>query len=338
MLRRVFMAVSLLVLVYLGLVMVATIEQLASAADRLHAGLGGPVFGGLLALFVAVLLAPLLLYLRLPRPLLPPADSSGPAHAAFVAELSRQLARNPRLAGTALRTEADLEAALARLSAEATTIVRDSASAVFVATAVMQNGRLDGLIVLATQFRMVWRIAALYYQRPSPRQMLYLYANVGTAALVADSLQDVDFAAIVTPMVSAAVPSAKGAIPGLQGLSNLLVNSVATGAANAFLTLRVGIVAREYCAALARPDRRQVRQRATAAALGLVGQIVRENGSRVVQGFWSAVAGSVGGAVDSTLAGVRSALAPLAEKVSGAAARILPRREPDPGPDGPAGP
>ncbi len=326
--QRLLVTFSILVLLYLTVVMVASIEQLASAADRLHLGLGGPVFLVLLGIFAVAALTPVFLYLRLPKPLVPPKEDSGPKHAAFLVQLRQQLGRNPRLAGLPLKSEADVEAALAVLSKESSIVVRESASAIFVATSVMQNGRLDGLIVLVTQFRMVWRIASIYYRRPSPRQMLYLYSNVGSAALLADSLQDVDFSAIVTPMVAAALPSAKGAIPGLQGLSTLLVNSIATGAANAFLTLRVGIVAQQYCEALTHPARRQVRQRATVAALVLVGQIVRENGGRVVQGFWGAVGSVVSGAASSTTAGARSALSSAVESVRSAAARVRPGKEP----------
>lgn len=52
----------------------------------------------------------------------------------------------------------------------------------------MKNGRLDGLVVLSCPLRMLWRIASVYYQRPPPRQMLYLYSNVGANVLFADNI------------------------------------------------------------------------------------------------------------------------------------------------------
>jgi hypothetical protein len=167
--------------------------------------------------------------------------------------------------------------------------VRGTASAIFASTAVMQNGRLDALVVFGSQVRMTYRIASIYYRRPSPRQMMYLYGNVGANVLVADNLQDVDFAGIVTPVVTAAIPSLKGAVPGLQGISHLLVNSFANGAANAFLTLRVGLIARDYCAALTYPDKARIRRSATLAALSMVAEIAREQGTRVAQAAWGAV-------------------------------------------------
>ena len=133
-------------------------------------------------------------------------------------------------------------------------VVQDTANNVFVGTAVMQNGRLDGLIVLVAQLRMVWQIAKIYYQRPSPRQMLYLYSNVGTTVFLADSIQQINFMELAAPLVASVIPSLKGAIPGLQGIATLMVNSIANGSANAFLTLRVGIVTRQYCETLTIPS------------------------------------------------------------------------------------
>ena len=76
-------------------------------------------------------------------------------------------------------------------------------------------------------------------------------------------------------MVALIIPSAKGAIPGVQGISHLLVNSIANGTANAFLTLRVGIVARRYLEATAVPSRQETQRSATVSALALVGAIAR---------------------------------------------------------------
>ena len=71
-----------------------------------------------------------------------------------------------------------------------TAIVREAASGVFLATAVSQSGRLDGLLVLAAQSRMVWRVAHLYHQRPTLRDIAHLYANVAGTAFVAGELQE----------------------------------------------------------------------------------------------------------------------------------------------------
>ena len=270
---RLLAFIAALVILYAGVVLVGGIAQVAAAADRISMGLGQPVFWTLLAVFVVLAVAPIVLYFRLPRPV----------------TLAEALARNPLVAGMPLESEEQVAAAIARLDQEANAVVRGTASAIFASTAVMQNGRLDALIVFGSQVRMTYRIASIYYRRPSPRQMLSLYGNVGANVLIADNLADVDFAGIVTPVVTAAIPSLKGAVPGLQGISHLLVNSFANGAANAFLTLRVGLIARDYCAALHAPDKARIRRSATLAALAMVSEIAKEQGTRVAQAAWGAV-------------------------------------------------
>ena len=53
-----------------------------------------------------------------------------------------------------------------------------------------------------------------------------------------------------------------GAIPGFQVFTTIAVNSLLSGSANAFLTLRVGMIAKAYCGSLVAQPRTQ------AAALG----------------------------------------------------------------------
>ena len=286
---RLLAFVAALLILYAGVILVAGITQVAAAADRISLGLGQPVFWTLLVVFALLVVAPIALYLRLPRPLTPPDSDTGPEYDEYLRKLKAQLARNPLIAGMPLESDEEVAAAIARLDKDADAVVRGTASAIFASTAVMQNGRLDALVVFGSQVRMTYRIASIYYRRPSPRQMLYLYGNVGANVLVADNLSDVDFAGIVTPVVTAAIPSLKGAVPGLQGISHLLVNSFANGAANAFLTLRVGLIARDYCAALTHPDKARIRKSATLAALTMVAEIAREQGTRVASAAWGAV-------------------------------------------------
>jgi hypothetical protein len=305
---RLLAFVAALVILYAGVILVAGITQVAAAADRISFGLGQPVFWTLLAVFAAMVVAPIVLFLRLPRPLTPPDTDTGPEYDEYLAKLRAQLARNPLIAGMPLQSDEEVAAAITRLDKEADAVVRGTASAIFASTAVMQNGRLDALIVFGSQVRMTYRIASIYYRRPSPRQMLYLYGNVGANVLIADNLSDVDFAGIVTPVVTAAIPSLKGAVPGLQGISHLLVNSFANGAANAFLTLRIGLIARDYCAALTHPDKARIRKSATLAALSMVAEIAKEQGSRVAQSAWGAVSDAATSTAMVTVRQTRNAM------------------------------
>lgn len=304
-LSRFFLAVGVFILLYLVAVLFSSVTQLATAADRIYMGAGQPVFWVLTAIFLACILSPIVLYLRFPKPLVPPKETSGPEHDAYLEALLPRMRKNPRLKGVQLATVADIPPALAILSTEANHVVRNTSATVFASTALLKNGRLDGLILLVTQARMIWKISTIYYQRPSPRQMVFLYSNVCASALIADSIDDIDFAQLITPMVVSIAPSLKGAVPGLQGISNLLVNCIASGAANAFLTLRVGAVTRQYCESIVQPSHAGARQNATAEAMTQIVQITKENSGRIVKTVLNAAGGYLRETADSSVQGVK---------------------------------
>src|SRR4029453_10954522 len=103
----------------------------------------------------------------------------------------------------------------------------------------MQKGRPERLVVLFTQIQMVGRIARIYVQRPSPRDLERLYANVAGTAFAASSFEWPELGEMVAPLAVSIVPALKSVIPGMGGISAVLVRCVSNGAANAFLTLRV---------------------------------------------------------------------------------------------------
>ena len=283
------MIIVLAVMITICLVslIVAGATSLISLADRVHPIAGTIVFwavclaGGFFALYCAIA------YARLPAALVPPEEDSGPQHDAYLQALRIRLAANPRTRDLPLVTEEEIEKAIGHLSVQADSVVRRTASTVFLSTALMQNGRLDGLIVLFTQIQMVARIARIYVQRPSPRELVRLYANVAGTAFVASGLESLDLGEMVAPLAVSVVPALKGGIPGLSGISALLVKCVSNGAANAFLTLRVGEVARRYCELTSRCSPELIRKSATTAAVQHLGRIVRENGALVVKKIWA---------------------------------------------------
>jgi hypothetical protein len=266
---------------------IAGAASLISLADRIHPIAGTIVFwaiclaAGFFSLYCAIA------YARLPAALVPPEEDSGPKHDAYLEALRIRLASNPRTRDLPLVSKEEIEKAVGHLSAQADSVVRRTASTVFLSTALMQNGRLDGLIVLFTQIQMVGRIARIYVQRPSPRELARLYANVAGTAFVASGLESLDLGEMVAPLAVSVVPALKGGIPGLSGISALLVKCVSSGAANAFLTLRVGEVARRYCELTSRCPPELIRKSATAAAVQHLGRIVRENGALVVKKIWA---------------------------------------------------
>ncbi len=284
--RKIIVALAVLITVCLLSLIIAGVTSLISLAERIHPIAGTIVFwsvclaAGFFALYCVIA------YAKLPAALVPPEEESGPKYDAYLQALRVRLAANPRTRSKSLATAEDIENAVGHLSAEADSIVRRTASTVFLSTALMQNGRLDALILLFTQIQMVGRVARIYVQRPSPRELMRLYANVAGTAFVASGLESLDLGEMVAPLATSMVPALKGGIPGLSGISALLVRCVSNGAANAFLTLRVGEVARRYCELTSRCPPELIRKSATAAAVQHLGRIVRENGALVVRKIW----------------------------------------------------
>ena len=315
--RKIIIALAVLVTVCLLSLIIAGVTSLISLAERIHPVAGTIVFwsvclaAGFFALYCAIA------YAKLPAALVAPEEESGPKYDAYLQALRVRLAVNPRTRGRPLATEEEIESAVGHLSAEADSIVRSTASTVFLSTALMQNGRLDGLIVLFTQIQMVGRIARIYVQRPSPRELVRLYANVAGTAFVASGLESLELGEMVAPLAFSVVPALKGGIPGLSGISALLVRCISNGAANAFLTLRVGEVARRYCELTSRCPPELIRKSATAAAVQHLGRIVRENGALVVRKIWESTGRAL---IDSGVS--------KAEDIAGATRNLFGRMSP----------
>ena len=286
--RRIIIPLVVLTTVCVLSLIVAGVTSLISLADRIHPVAGTIVFWSFFLAAGFFTLYCVIAYARLPAALIPPEETSGPRHDAYLQALRARLAINPRTRDLPLATPEEIEDAVGHLSNEADKVVRRTASTVFLSTALMQNGRLDGLVVLFTQIQMVNRVARIYVQRPSPRELMRLYANVAGTALIASGLESLDLGEMIAPLATSVVPAIKGGIPGLSGISALLVRCISNGAANAFLTLRVGEVARRYCALTSRCSRDAIRKSATAAAVHHLGRIVRENGALVVKKIWEA--------------------------------------------------
>jgi hypothetical protein len=284
--RKIVIALVVLMTVCLLSLIIAGVTSLISLAERIHPLAGSIVFWTLILATGFFALYCVIAYAKLPAALIPPEENSGPKHDAYLEALRVRLAANWRTRGKPLTTQEEIENAVGVLSAEADSVVRRTASTVFLSTALMQNGRLDALILLFTQIQMVGRVARVYVQRPSPRELIRLYLNVAGTAFISSGLESLDLGEMVAPLATSVVPALKGGIPGLSGISALLVRCVSNGAANAFLTLRVGEVARGYCEVTSRTSPELIRKSATAAAVQHLGRIVRENGALVVRKIW----------------------------------------------------
>jgi hypothetical protein len=290
-LRKLAIMASSMVLLSFVVVVVNQTAGVVQLARQVHPTLGTATLWGLLIAYGGMIGVPIVIVFRMPKPLAPPESESSPEFADHLKRLGDRLASNPhvRLASIRPIDRRNIEDALRILDDDASAIVKQTATTIFLTTAVSQSGRLDALLVLAAQSRMVWRIAHLYYQRPSLREMTHLYANVAATSFVAGELDDLELHQMIQPVVAGTLGAVGGVIPGFQVLTTILINSLLSGSANAFLTLRVGIIAKEYCGSLVAEPRTKVRRAATAEAARLLSGIVKESGARVRAAVWNEI-------------------------------------------------
>ena len=277
---------ALLALVGFGVIVVNQSFQLVQLATRLHPFAGDVAFWSIAAVFGICLGVPLFMLLTLPAPLVPPEEAEGPAYDRHLARLRKRLARNPHVTGSPEDPD-QVQAALRQLDTVAEERTKAAASQVFMTTAISQNGSLDALLVLAAQSKLVLEVARIYYQRPTLRDLVYLYSNVAATAFIAAELEDVDLSEQIQPVMTAVLGSSVAAIPGMSAAAGLFVSSVTTGAGNAYLTLRVGLITRQYCRSLVRPERRTIRHTAALQAGRLLGGIARDGAASVAAAIWA---------------------------------------------------
>ena len=167
--------------------------QVVELAKQVHPVLGTVTLWGLLLTYTGLIAVPIVIVLRMPRALTPPADETGPEFRPTWSSWAAAWKPTPAWPWPGerpARRDGRRGVHFGTLDVEANAIVKQMATTVFLTTAVSQSGRLDALLVLMAQSRMIWRIAHLYYQRPSLREMAHLYTNVAATAFVAGELDD----------------------------------------------------------------------------------------------------------------------------------------------------
>ena len=243
----------------------------------------------LVALLVFVLFSlPVVLLLRLPKTIL----NEGEEPAQYESKLKKRLATNKRIKRAGLETDTPegLKEALVLLDNEALQVINKTATSVFLTTAVSQNGKLDALTVFVTQSRMVWKIAHIYWQRPALQDIVRLYANVGGASLVASELEDLDLTRQIEPILSALLKSPGRSLPVVGHAAHILTDSLLEGSTNAFLTLRVGVIAKRYCGSLS-PDIpvKELKRSAFLEASTLLRTLVLSSSGKVINSVMKAM-------------------------------------------------
>lgn len=275
--QRILLLIGVAFAVTVTVVLINQLVQLARVGFAVSDWLGWAIAVGLGSLYVAAIGYPVLAFLRLPNRLKPPSAEDEAAVADYKAQLGRRLKRHYLLRDQNLDTTTDAgrEAAMRILDEHATREIKDKAGAVFISTAISQNGRLDALLVLIGLSRLVWRVAHIYQERPNWREILSLYNNVVVTALLASQIEDLNVDQQIEPIVRSALGSGlAGMVPGATPITTILLSSVLEGTANAFLTLRVGLVTKNYCASTIHQPKRAISRLALVQATNLLGGIV----------------------------------------------------------------
>lgn len=308
--KRIVGFLAVFVLVAFGVLVLRETAAVVALARDVHPTLGQITLWTLLSIYAVCLGVPAVLFLRMPRPLVPPASESDPEFPRHLARLRLRLAGNPHLRG---QTIGDDRAAVAQaievLDGRADVEIRKEASLVFLSTAISQSGRLDGLFVLVVQARLVWKIAHVYGQRASFREMLQLYANVAMTVFAAESIEDLDLGEVVEPLIPPLLEAAGiGATVVLAPVATILADALFQGTVNSLLTFRVGCIAKRYSAGMPLPAPKAVRKAATREAAVMLGGVIVELSKTVTKSVWDTALSIMSGKARTAAGRVRAFL------------------------------
>jgi hypothetical protein len=306
---------SLTILFLLIIFLINQTVQLVALGDRIHPLLGNIILWGLLILYSVCVLIPVYLFIKMPAPLTPLQSETAPEFPAYLNKLAKRLSKNALVGRSVIASKDDVEQALQTLDKKAEEVIKKTASRIFIATAISQNGKLDGLIVLSAQSKLIFEIARIYYQRPTIRNLLNLYANVALMVFLASELEDVDLSEYIQPVLTGLLGSAAGTLPGFQVASIFLVSSVLSGSSNAFLTLRVGAITKQYCRSLVIPSKREIRRNATLEATKMLGTIVTDGTKKIYTVLWTSSKDKMGTVINGMETYIKETGANIAKKI-----------------------
>lgn len=299
-LRKGLIFISLALIFLFLLVLFNETGTLYRNAYGIHPYLGYAALVLMLLLFGILLGVPLSLFLSLKKKPKFPETFEGEEYEKYLLNLKERLKINPILleSGFTFPEEDSLQAGIEKahgvLRKKADQKIRAGASSVFLTTAISQNGSLDGLFMLVSLTKMIYQVAKIYYQKPTARELIYLYSNVFATVMLARSIEDLDLLdEQLEPVLAGILGGSLGSLlPGTVYVTNLLVNSITEGSMNTFLYLRVGAMAKRYSESIVQIDKKAVRRSATLEAVSLMGGVVKENSGKVIKSFAKAAKGS----------------------------------------------
>lgn len=153
---------------------------------------------------------------------------------------------------------------------EVNKVIVSHAEMVFLSTAISQNGRLDLAAVLVINLRLIKELVLRCGFRPSYAALGRLSVNVMSTAIIAETLEGIDFNELF--------PSQGVNLLSEVPLLKIVTGSLAQGVGNALLSLRVGIICRNYLFMnLKGQTKKDVRRMAFGEAVILLPAVIAES-------------------------------------------------------------
>lgn len=327
-LKRLFLATTVLFTAGFLLFLANQINGLYQLASGVNPVLGQVTLWGLIAVMGVLFCLPFVLVLKLPKALNPKDAETDLVE--YQQKFKKRLSGNSILKqeNFQIQKDGDLQEAISILDQKAEEEIKKVASTVFLTTAISQNGKLDALTVLVTQSKMVWKVAHIYYQRPNLKDLANLYANVGAATFLASEIEDMDLTEQFQPVLRAMMKNtATKSIPIVGATANLIMDSLLEGTTNAFLTLRVGVIAKRYCGAYDGYDKSKVRKRAYLEASEMLGKIVLKSSGRVISSIANATKKASVDTIKSGFESIKNAGSKVGEGIANTARKITSKKK-----------
>ena len=257
---------------------------------------------------------------KIPKALEKPDFDNAEALENYKKEIIKRLNNNALLQANGLYPESDedIAEAITLMDKEAEKIILDNASWVFVSTAISQNGKLDGLITLFIQLKMIYKISKIYYQKPHFRELYKLYSNVIVTIFLITQIEEINIAEHLEPIISKFSPAKiLAGIPGVGQSIGLLTNMLFEGSANCFLTLRIGLITKEYCNFMNNADNNSIRKNCTKQSAKLLGKIISTNSGKITKAFVKSVKNISKKTVKSTSSRIKEIVTSQVSKIKG---------------------
>ncbi len=280
--------IALILLVIFITVFINQSLQLLSVFYQISPLLGQITSILLLSFYLAAFLFLVYLYWRTPSGLPPAPAEDSPDYFHYLSAVEKRLRQNEHLKTLSFQqsTGENVKQGMEVLDQRAEEEIKSTAKKVFLFTAISQYGKLDGLVVMVLLLVLTTKITFLYNQRPSLRELIYLYSNVFVTIFLVTEMEDLQIIeAQLEPLVES-VGSGMAIAAGATSAGSFIMSAVLQGAANAFLVMRVGYIARQYSLPLQETKRNAVLRGATVKASRILGSVLSDSIKTVITVFY----------------------------------------------------